>query len=515
MKKSRLRIGCFFLASIVTMMGLFTGCNKEKIEDISNVSSDISGSDIPGDPSNTDIGESSSAVSTSGGSSDASVTNTGSVNTSKTQSSGTTGGKTLNLNGRKLTFVVQSSSSDSESPFTTTDGYLYKSFRETEKKYNCTIEVKFMDYLQATEQIQKAHLSGVPYADVFEMSGYEVAPSYAASGMFLPISDYVTLSDSVWVNTSISQNGSWNGKRYGLPYSASSAIGIFYNKTLLAEANVPDLWTYVENNTWNWTTFKDICSKLTKDADGDGAIDQFAFVDEEVYSRWILTNNANVITYKNGQGNLSVGSDNSLAAIDFVNSLIDANYIPTDTQINQFASSQFQCFPTGCVAMFPYGLGYAGWLIEKGMKSSEFGWVWFPKGPNATSYVSPGLTDSNCFMVPTIVKNPEEVCTVLADALAFWSPSKTNKYSLDDVANEIQSDDVYVEFLLNANYKKLYFDGRTKFVNTNMYSYMDALGQIREMFGKMRSKELTPKAAVDSYKDNIEAIFRQTESQLS
>ncbi len=76
--------------------------------------------------------------------------------------------------------------------------------------------------------------------------------------------------------------GQYEDKQLALPYE-SVPIMMFVNKTLLENEGIG-----IPKNNWSFDDFYDICSKVTKDTDNDGVIDQFGVYDykwkDAVYS---------------------------------------------------------------------------------------------------------------------------------------------------------------------------------------------------------------------------------------
>lgn len=66
--------------------------------------------------------------------------------------------------------------------------------------------------------------------------------------------------------------GVWQGKQFALPESVSTS-GLFYNKNML------DALGILYPREWTWDDLLRSAKKLTRDLDGDGAIDEFGFSD--------------------------------------------------------------------------------------------------------------------------------------------------------------------------------------------------------------------------------------------
>ncbi len=63
--------------------------------------------------------------------------------------------------------------------------------------------------------------------------------------------------------------GMINGELYALPYECAPKL-MFVNKSILDRENIP-----MPKNDWTWQDFLEICRKVTKDTNGNGALDQF------------------------------------------------------------------------------------------------------------------------------------------------------------------------------------------------------------------------------------------------
>ena len=147
-----------------------------------------------------------------------------------------------------------------------------ESIKLTQEKYHCTFKFIKKEYVSLYQDLINGHAAGKSNYDVVNLRGYEIFPNAANSGTILDVSSYYDFAgDPTWQESSVKDLGVFKGKRYGIPYSPNEVgNGIWYNRALLRKFNVPDLWTYVEKDTWNWQTFRAVCKKLTQDTNGDG-----------------------------------------------------------------------------------------------------------------------------------------------------------------------------------------------------------------------------------------------------
>jgi multiple sugar transport system substrate-binding protein len=95
---------------------------------------------------------------------------------------------------------------------------------------------------------------------------------FAVRGVFLDLSDRI--AEDVDLDEYLPQALSWyriDGKQYGIPFGVDMNF-IAYNKDLFDEAGV----TYPTDD-WTFDEFLEKARALTRDRDGDGAIDQYGF----------------------------------------------------------------------------------------------------------------------------------------------------------------------------------------------------------------------------------------------
>lgn len=97
--------------------------------------------------------------------------------------------------------------------------------------------------------------------------------------------------------------GVWKGKQYALPESVST-VGLFYNRNMLDTLGIG----YPAD--WTWDDLFKAAKKLTRDFDGDGAMDEFGFSDRYPIS--------------GGMENWVWESGGEIFSADFTKSLIDS-----------------------------------------------------------------------------------------------------------------------------------------------------------------------------------------------
>lgn len=466
----------------------------------------LDSSSLPEDSSGTEASSGSTSQTSSKGGTTA--------NTSSTRKPDQVVSTQKNLKGRviKIRLIDENRKKD----FTDKDGIYYPFVQETQTRYNCKFEFQVMSAVDLEAAVTAQSLSRTADFDVAQVSGYNVAPRRALSGEYVCLSDYCDFEkDTTW-GKAPSTMGSYKGKYYALPIGIDPVMGIFYNKSMVKAANQPDPWTYVEKNQWNFDTFKKFAKALTVDKDGDGIPEQFGFVSEEPFAQFILANNGKVIDLSGSSGASYVGdSAQAKAAVEYVLSLYKEKIIPTtDEIVSQNLGSDFLAMANKKCAMFPYGTAYASYLIDKcGFKPSNLGWIYFPKGPSATDYISPASSTQDCFMVLRYTKDPGDVIVALADAMAFWSDTHKSKKTVEQWNSAMMNSDEYLEFFSDKNHKDGYnYLSKNRFRCHYMYNYDGAKNQIKAMWSDILTGKHTIASGMQAYGSAIKAEIKTAES---
>lgn len=234
--------------------------------------------------------------------------------------------------------------------------------------------------------------------DIFHVTQQNF-PFYAAKGLLVDLNPVIAKDPSFDIDDYFEQV--MDGLRYqdqllGLP-SDFSAIAMVYNKKLFDEAGVP-----YPDDTWTWDTFLKAARKLTRDTDGDGAIDQFGFVNVNSYNRWpawVWANGGDILSADAKK--CLMDDPKSIEGLKFyVNLSLKEHVAPTSGQnLGQSFEEMFMAQRAAMIA----DSRYAYKLFSKGL---EFPWdiAHMPKGPagRATTFIWGG----NCILKTT--KHPKE-----------------------------------------------------------------------------------------------------------
>jgi ABC-type glycerol-3-phosphate transport system substrate-binding protein len=148
------------------------------------------------------------------------------------------------------------------------------------KKANPGIEVdmQLIPFAQLFQTLEvRLPSGGTP--DVYIVDG-PLTPSYAARNFLLPLDGYFTAEElKAWFPASL-ETGRYKGKLYSIPYATSSA-GLFFNKAVFRKYGVP-FPPEEPGKRLTWEEVAALARKLTIDENGDGQVDVWGFMFEQI-----------------------------------------------------------------------------------------------------------------------------------------------------------------------------------------------------------------------------------------
>ena len=120
------------------------------------------------------------------------------------------------------------------------------------------------------DKLLTAIAAGSP-PDVALVDDYWI-PQLAATGNIIKLGDYIDAATRADIFPLFWESASYEGEIWAMPYAASNLV-LYYNKDLFAQAGLdPD----VPPRTWE--DLVEYATKLTKDLDGDGQVDQWGLM---------------------------------------------------------------------------------------------------------------------------------------------------------------------------------------------------------------------------------------------
>lgn len=269
-----------------------------------------------------------------------------------------------------------------------------------EETYNFTIKQMGISSWDSTPE-DFANYASTGGDENYAFMVYQGSALVAAmhSGLMYDLStlDCLDFSEDKWKSGVHKLIAKPDGSIYGMSANTPEPrTGIFFNKRILEEAGVnpDDLYTWQENGEWTWEKFEELCGIVQRDTNNDGSIDVYAMASQgqSEYKAAVFSNGGEFIGMdENGYYN-DLESPETLEALNWMVDL-RSQYempMPADAAWDYYVSVFVQGTTAFCVDD-----SYRG-NNEFSNMEDDFGFVCFPKGPNATDY-------TNCFADNVIV----------------------------------------------------------------------------------------------------------------
>lgn len=192
--------------------------------------------------------------------------------------------------------------------------------------------------------------------------------------------------------------------------------GLIFNKRLLQEEGLESPYEHVRKGTWNWETLQDYAKQLTK-VGADGQTTSWGFTSmypQSIADLLILSNGGDLVDASSGTPRVITDTEPVLEALSMYQQMIAVDKSirigdssDWETNIKAFAASE--------VAM----MLAEQWVVDyiNTMEPEEFGFVYFPKGPKATDYVS--TAGYFMFWIPANLPENTQDATLLAYSMIF------------------------------------------------------------------------------------------------
>lgn len=235
-----------------------------------------------------------------------------------------------------------------------------------------TVNVSVSDWDAYWDKVQTG-LAGGAAPDVFAMDG-PLFPDYQSRDVLLdlkPLIDRDGYDLTQLADQGVAVFTTADGQ-FGLPRDLN-VIALYYNKAMFDAAGIayPD-------DTWDWAKLVEVGKQLTRDADGDGTVDQWGFYTEttDMENFWLSTvwQNGGDVLAADGKSTV-LGTPEAAGGIQFVQDLIWKDKVMADPAL--FAETG-DAFEQGKAAMESNG----SWLVPTHLAAGiDLGIAPLPAGP--------------------------------------------------------------------------------------------------------------------------------------
>lgn len=293
--------------------------------------------------------------------------------------------------------------------------------KNVEERYNVKITYVNTEYWSTSEKLSSSVLANEPFAEIVNLPDGFIW-GLMQGGFLTPLNDYFTNSR---IDPDVIDSMRFGGQEvYGLGswYNPNDS-GMFYNKRIFKEAGLKDPQQLMEEDNWNWNTMLDAAKKLTVDNNGDGKMDQYGLAGAHyVLSELLIASNGGRI-YDEENNKVTFDSPESMEALNFVHSLYNEHKVVKENEGNDWEDPA-KYFGEGTIAMYPGGLWeIEGRILDK--LKDEWGYVYMPKGPQATTYFDP-LGGTAAYVIPKGVQDADVIVKIWEELQDFdnWQDNR-------------------------------------------------------------------------------------------
>lgn len=299
--------------------------------------------------------------------------------------------------------------------------------KAVEEKYNVKITYVDTEYWSTPEKLSSSVLANDPFAEIVRLPDGFIW-GLLQGGFLTPLEDYLL---DTRIDPDVVEAMKFGGDHvFGLEswYNPNDS-GMFYNKRIFREAGLKDPQQLMDEDNWNWTTMLDAAKKLTVDNNGDGKPDQYGLAGAHyIFSELLIASNGGHI-YNEATRKVTFDSPASMEALNFLYSLYNEHKVIKENEGNDWEDPA-KYFAEGTIAMYPGGLWEIGGRIQDKLKD-DWGYVYFPKGPQATTYLDP-LGQTAAYVIPKGVKDAEVIVKIWEELQDFDNWEENRRLSLEN-----------------------------------------------------------------------------------
>ena len=213
--------------------------------------------------------------------------------------------------------------------------------------------------------------------------------------------DCLDFSETKFTQNRLHEQWTFGDKIYAMYAGVSEPrTGVFFNTELLEAVNIKadDLYQWQTNGEWTWDKWIEVMNAVQRDTNNDGAIDVYGTTQNNgvMVESCVYSNGGEFIGKENGKFVLKLEEQNTVDGLEFAVKILD-NYTfpyPQDAQWDYYK----EAFKSGQAAFMPED----AYNITGMAKDWEFeyGYLMFPKGPNATNNDYTNRWSNNPSLIP-------------------------------------------------------------------------------------------------------------------
>jgi len=354
--------------------------------------------------------------------------------------------------------------------------------KKVEEKYN--VKIEYVTVPDTTARLITSSVAGEPFADIVMIPISSAFPKLVVEGYVQPIDDVIDLNMPAFGSNPVTmKNGKFQDKQYGVTLPYTESHGLFYDKTLLTQLGQPDPYELQEKGEWTWDKFLEILKAVKAKGKVPLHVDS-----ESLWASVLIATNEGMIE-DSATSKIALDSPNSMEALQMFSDMYNVHKVMHNGEQASFGDG-------GIAFVNGYRWDNLGYVKDK---PDDIGYVFFPKGPKATTYVTP-YDKMNLWFVPKGIKNAKAVLSAWSELYEFdvekgkqiqlqkEEPNMKNKESLDTM-------------------KKM-FDSEYKLINYKAYVGLSDI--LEEAFKNIANGSEAPATAVQRIKPMAQAAIDVT-----
>ena len=332
-----------------------------------------------------------------------------------------------------------------------------------EEKYNCDFKWVNLTFDGTKESINTSILAGSPDCDIYMVQSSMAIPAQA-NGLLVDLKTILPEDSDLFTDQKVfSYLDLKDGKACILQVNGnfSNTYPLGFNLQMLKDNNLEDPRELYERGEWTWDKFIEYCKKLTQDTDGDGQIDQYGYCGyaEETLQELLMSNGASIA----GGAQCTLTSAPVGECLQLMQDMYNKYNVcypydysadggnPSDSMRTQYNQGNVAFFPIAVWIQnandnYPEG--------KEGNLTWDTAFVRWPVGPSGDKAKNAGYkaNDSNFFVIPVGVKDPEQVYNFLYD-LYNWYEGDTAKRDNPALLNWWYNETAKVKEINDANFE--------------------------------------------------------------
>ena len=388
--------------------------------------------------------------------------------------------------------------------------YIVDALETIKKDYNCDFTFEQLKAKALVEALMTAKAAGDTYCDILE---FDVSATYLeqiySNNLCMPlengqVSDIMGLYTNPWLQQTAF--GNMFGHQYGVHFTAYNSPDFLrgvlaFNKDLVKKYNVGDIYEMVNNKTWTFDKFKEICASITSQANGE--VYPLMYNQEGIAIPMLVYANGGTFSENTATGyKYTALSDNTLEALNYIVDLAKAGYVHPEsenrsTNETNFGKGESVFMLTNYTTVKKFKQG----TIET---EYEYGMVPAPLGPNGDGEYNSVTYTNALFHVVNGIEKPEQAAAVLV-AIANRASKDEDTIVEHELMNSLFDEESGEMVALMMSNIKCDF---SRTVSTARGSISSAIKKMLKQNGETEfTFSQTPKEALEEIEANVQAAF--------